>query len=68
MLTAYRQSINSLKFHGVPYRTFINADSDMVIRYNEYGDDYTEEVYSPVGTLIRVIDVEDGNTHIQGEL
>ena len=65
-MTDYKRSINDLKFHGVDHRTFINDDAEMVIRYNEYGDDYTEEVYDTVGTLIRVIDVEDGNTHIQG--
>ena len=65
-MTDYQSSINSLKFHGVPYRTFINDEADMVIRYNEYGDDYTDEVYDAVGALIRVVDVQDGNTHIQG--
>lgn len=65
-MTDYQSSINSLKFHGVPHRTFINDEADMVIRYNEYGDDYTEEVYDAVGTLIRVVDFEDGYTNIQG--
>lgn len=63
--TSYRRSINSLRFQGVPYRTYIDEKGDMIIRYNEYGDDYTEEVYDTVGTLIRVIDVEDGYIHIQ---
>ena len=65
-MSDYRRSINSLKFHGIDYRTFINDDAEMVIRYNEYGEDYTEEVYDPAGTLIRVVDFEDGYTHIQG--
>jgi hypothetical protein len=53
-------------FYGVDYRTFINDNAEMVIRYNEYGHDYTDEVYDPAGTLIRVVDVENGYTHIQG--
>lgn len=62
-MSDYRKSINSLKFYGVPYRTFINAEADMVIRYNEYGDDYTEEVYDTMGVLIRIVDVQDGYTY-----
>ena len=62
----YKNSINDLKFHGIPYRTFINADGDMIIRYNEYGEDYTDEVYAADGSLICVVDVTDGYVHIQG--
>lgn len=65
-MTDYRRSINSLRFHGIIYRTFINEDTEMIIRYNEYGEDYTDEVYDPAGTLIRIVDFEDGYTHIQG--
>ena len=65
-MSDYQCSINSLQFYGVPHRTFINAEAEMVIRYNEYGDDYTDEVYDTTGTLIRVVDVQDGYTHIQG--
>lgn len=66
MLTAYKRSIANLNFYGVPHRTFINAEAEMVIRYNEYGADYTEEVYAPNGSLLRVVDVQDGYKHIQG--
>lgn len=65
-MTDYKHSINDLRFNGVQYRTFINDNAELVIRYNEYGDDYTEEVYDATGTLIRVVDVQDGHTHIQG--
>ena len=50
-MTDYRRSIKSLRFHGIIYRTFINEDAEMIIRYNEYGEDYTDEVYDPAGTL-----------------
>lgn len=65
-MSDYKKSIADLKFHGVPYRTFINDDADMVVRYNEYGEDYTEEVYNSAGYLVRIIDVQDGNITIQG--
>lgn len=65
-MSDYRRSINSLKFYGVDHRTFINDDAEMVIRYNEYGENYTDEVYDTTGTLIRIVDFEDGYTHIQG--
>ena len=65
-MSDYKGSINSLKFHGVPYRTFINDNAEMVIRYNEYGDDYTDEVYATDGSLICIVDVEEGHTNIQG--
>jgi hypothetical protein len=64
-MTAFRKSINALKFEGVPYRTFINDNADMVIRYNEYGENYTDEVYDSTGTLMQIIDVQDGYKHIQ---
>ena len=54
-MTDYRRSIADLKFYGVPYRTFTNDNAELVIRYNEYGDDYTEEVYDATGSLIRII-------------
>ena len=66
MLTAYKKSIEQLKFYGVPYRTFINDNADMVIRYNEYDKDYTDEIYDSIGNLIQIVDVENGNIHIQG--
>lgn len=64
-MTDYQASINSLKFWGVPFRTFINDDGDKVIRYNEYGADYTDEIFDGVGNLIKVVDFEDGYIHIQ---
>jgi hypothetical protein len=60
---SYKSSINSLKFDGVPYRTFINDNAEMVIRYNEYGEDYTDEVYDTTGKLIRVVDFKDGEMY-----
>lgn len=51
-MSDYRRSINSLNFYGVPYRTFTNDKAELVIRYNEYDNDYTEEVYDTTGTLL----------------
>lgn len=65
-MTDYKRSINDLRFEGIKHRTFINDDGEMVLRYNEYGKDYTDEVYDPAGNLIRVVDFEDGYAHIQG--
>lgn len=62
-MSDYKSSINSLKFHGVPYRTFINDNAEMIIRYNEYGEDYTDEVYDTIGNLIRIVDFEDGDMY-----
>ena len=64
-MSDYRKSINSLKFYGVPFRTFINDDANMIIRYNEYGDDYTDEIFDATGHLIQIVDFEDGYMHIQ---
>ena len=65
-MTDYRKTINSLKFWGVPFRTFINDDGDKVIRYNEYSDtDYTDEIFNGVGKLIQIVDYENGEVHIQ---
>jgi hypothetical protein len=62
-MSDYKSSINCLKHQGVTYRTFINDNAEMVIRYNEYGDDYTDEVYDTIGKLIRIVDFEDGDMY-----
>lgn len=64
-MTDYKQSINALKFEGISYRTFINDDADMVIRYNEFDKNYTDEIYDTTGKLLCVIDFEDGNMYVQ---
>jgi len=63
IMSDYKSSINCLKHQGVTYRTFINDNAEMVIRYNEYGDDYTDEVYDTTGKLIRIVDFEDGDMY-----
>lgn len=60
-MSDYKRNINSLKFNGVQYRTFINDDAEMVIRYNEHNGNYTDEVYDPAGNLVRI----DEYTHTQ---
>ena len=65
-MTAFMRSIQSLNYHGVPYRVLLSDNNEVVIRYNEYGEDYTDEVYAADGSLIRVVDVTDGYVHIQG--
>lgn len=67
MMTDYKRSINALKFEGISYRTFINDDANMVIRYNEFDKNYTDEIYDATGKLLCVIDFEDGNMHIQNK-
>lgn len=57
-MTAFMRSIQTLNNFGVPYRVLINADNELVIRYNEYGEDYTDEVYAADGTLIQTLEVE----------
>lgn len=64
-MSDYKRNINSLKFNGIQYRTFINDNAEMVIRYNEYGENYTDEVYDPAGNLVRIIDFNDKNTYTQ---
>ena len=58
-MTAFMSSIQTLNHQGVPYRILINGNT-IIIRYNEYGDDRTDEVYSPDGTLLSVIDIQGG--------
>lgn len=65
-MTDYKRHIISLKADGIPYRTFINDGGNMVIRYSEHNDDYTELMFDPAAKLIQVISVDDGYTHIQG--
>lgn len=65
-VTALMKSIKSLTYHGVPYRVFVGDNAEIVVCYNEYGDDHTDEVYAADGSLIRVVDVTDGYVHIQG--
>lgn len=62
MLTDFMSSIETLNRYGVPYRIFINSNNQIVIRYNEYGTDYTDEVYSSVGDLIQTKEVQDNAT------
>jgi hypothetical protein len=57
-MTAFMHSIQTLNTFGVPYRVLINADNELVIRYNEYGEDYTDEVYAADGTLLQTVEVE----------
>ena len=64
-MTAFMQCINTMNYYGVPYRTLIN-DNTIVVRYNEYGDDYTEEVFAADGSPIRVVDVFNGKVNIGG--
>ena len=65
IMSDYRKFINELKFEGIPFKTFINDDGDMVVRLNEYDDDYTEIIYDGVGNCIRCIDVFEGEVYIQ---
>ena len=58
--TDYKRSIYAFRFEGIPYRTFINDDADMVIRYNEFDNHYTDEIYDATGKFLSVIDFEDG--------
>ena len=60
MLTQFMESIDTLNRYGVPYRIFINSNAEIVIRYNEYGTDYTDEVFNSVGNLIRTIETFKG--------
>lgn len=55
MLTAFMESIETLNRYGVPYRIFINSNNQIVIRYNEYGEDYTDEIYDAAGNLIQTV-------------
>lgn len=57
-MTAFMCSIQTLNTFGVPYRVLISADTELVIRYNEYGENYTDEVYAADGTLLRTVEVE----------
>lgn len=62
MLTAFMNSIETLNRYGVPYRIFINSDAEIVVRYNEYGQDYTDEVFDSIGNLIRTKEVYSNAT------
>lgn len=64
-MTAFMNSIQTLNHQGVPYRTLINANT-IIVRYNEYGDDRTDEVYASNGTLLGIVDICDGSINIQG--
>ena len=57
-MTAFMRSIQTLNNFGVPYRVLVNANAELVIRYNEYAEDYTDEVYAADGTLLQTIEVE----------
>ena len=57
-MTDFMHSIQNLNNFGVPYRVLVNADNELVIRYNEYGKDYTDEVYAADGTLLKTLEVE----------
>lgn len=63
-MTDYRRCINSLKHQGIAYRTFTNDKTEMVIRYNEYGDSYSDVVCDTTGKLIRIVDFEDGDMYV----
>ena len=65
MKSNYKTFTEDLRFDGIPFRTFINDDADMVIRYNENNGDYSEAIYNGTGELIRCIDVINGETYIQ---
>ena len=60
MLTDFMSSIETLNRYGVPYRIFINSNNQIVIRYNEYDTDYTDEVYNSVGDLIQTVETFKG--------
>ena len=64
-MSDYRKMINTLKHEGVLHRTFINDAGEMVIRYNECGEDYTEDIFNGVGKLVKIIDVQEDSVYIQ---
>ena len=62
-MTDYKRITDSLKRQGVTYRTFVNDNAETVIRYNEYGDAYTEVVCATTGKLILIVEFEDGDMY-----
>jgi hypothetical protein len=64
-MSGYRQTIANLKREGVCYRAFINEYGEMVVRYNDNNNNYTEEIFDGVGKLIDIITVQDNETFSQ---
>lgn len=56
-MTDFMQSIQSLNHHGIDYRILISANDEIIIRYNEYGIEHTDEVYAADGSLIHIVEV-----------
>lgn len=67
-MSDFKKTVADFRYNGIKHKAFINEKGEMIIRYNENGENYTEDVFDGIGRLIQVVDVQDGSKYVWPEV